>query len=293
MSVETTVIIPTYNRPERLADCLAALMRAVGASVEVVVVDDGGSADLAPVVARYPSARLIRQSNAGPAAARNLGAEVARGEFLVFTDDDCLPAAGWLEALIGACRRSRDALVGGSVRNILSDNPYSAASQALCDFLLLFFEKRPSAMAFFTSNCIACSRATYLALGGFDTRFPLAAAEDRDLGMRWRASGRPMVFVREAVLGHSHHLTLSSFVRQHATYGRGARHLHRIMRERGQSPIKFEVSGFHLQLLLHPFQARSRQPVRQAALLVLSQAAMVYGYVSEMLRSGQDATTLA
>lgn len=285
--VDTTVIIPTYNRPERLRDCLDALMQSTTAPLEVVVVDDGGDVDLAPIVAPFPAVRLVRQANAGPAAARNAGATAARGEYLVFTDDDCLPRVGWSDALVAVCRATPDVLAGGQVENVLTSNAYSAASQALCDFLVWFFERTPSSMAFFTSNSIACRREAFLSIGGFDTTFPLPAAEDRDFGMRWTAAGRPMTFVHTSVLGHSHHLTLSSYVRQHANYGRGARHLHGLMRARGDSPLKVEWARFHVRLLMFPFSAGARRPVQQMLLLVLSQVAMVWGYVSESVRPGR------
>src|SRR5690606_19121212 len=74
-----SIIIPTYNRPAPLHQCLAALRRQAYPpdAVEVIVVDDGSRKRLEPVVASFPGVRLIRQVNAGPAAARNTGAAAA------------------------------------------------------------------------------------------------------------------------------------------------------------------------------------------------------------------------
>ena len=75
-----SVIIPTYNRPEFLRDCVASLLKCGYASLEVIVVDDGSTVDIAEVVAGFePVCTYLRQENQGPAAARNLGFGYAKG----------------------------------------------------------------------------------------------------------------------------------------------------------------------------------------------------------------------
>src|SRR5438874_11758071 len=93
-----SAIIPTRDRPELLADCLATLCQQdIGAgALEIVVIDDGSSSDLEVVVNALPASlatiRLVRQAPAGLTAARNRGAEVATGDFLAYLDDDTLVA---------------------------------------------------------------------------------------------------------------------------------------------------------------------------------------------------------
>jgi GT2 family glycosyltransferase len=225
--------------------------------------------------------RCLRQANAGPAAARNAGAAAARAGFLAFTDDDCQPEPGWVAALRAAQAGDAARLVGGRVTNLLPDNPYSAASQALCDYLYDYFGAAAGAAPFFTSNNIGCDRARFLAIGGFDASFPLAAAEDRDFGLRWRAAGGALAYAPAAVVGHAHRLTLRGFFRQHANYGRGARHLHKVMDGRGDRRPKLEAARFYLGLVSYPLRRPGRARLTQAALLGLSQVAMVAGYLRE------------
>lgn len=95
-----SIIIPTYNRPERLATCIQSLAHLDYSRdrFEVIVVDDGSPMPLEPVVAPFQNkfdVTLIKQPNAGPATARNTGAARASGQFLVFTDDDCMPLIGY------------------------------------------------------------------------------------------------------------------------------------------------------------------------------------------------------
>ena len=108
-----SVIIATYQRPRQLLNCLAALSRQHYAHnrFEVIVVDDGGGISLTKVLERFKNKlnlTLLQQENTGAPAARNAGAARAKGEFLVFTDDDCIPAADWLKCLAEKHKRASD-----------------------------------------------------------------------------------------------------------------------------------------------------------------------------------------
>jgi glycosyltransferase involved in cell wall biosynthesis len=277
--MSVSIVIPSYNRPDRLALCLSALAKLDGGPYEIVVVDDGSAEPLAPVCAQYgANVRCIRQENAGPAKARNTGARAAGGDFIAFTDDDCQPAPGWIRALLAAHAGDPLRLVGGRVDNLLTGNVFAAASQSLCDYLYDYFGADAGAAPFFTSNNMGCARRRFEEIGGFDETFPLAAAEDREFGMRWRETGGQLVYAPEAVVGHAHHLTLGRFWRQHRNYGRGARHLHKVIDRRGTSRPRLESARFYLGLVSYPIRTRQRGGLSQAALLVLSQVAMTRGY---------------
>jgi GT2 family glycosyltransferase len=281
---DIAVVIPSYGRPDRLSSCLAALARQEGGPYRTYVVDDGSPEPLEPVCAGHPWVRYIRQKNAGPATARNAGAAAARAAgagFLCFTDDDCRPHPGWARALVSAQGGEVRHLVGGRVLNALAENVYSSASQSLADYLSEYFREAGGILPFFTSNNIGCSTDLFEELGGFDQSFPLAAAEDRDFCVRWRDRIGPLVYAPDAVVDHAHPLTLRRFWRQHANYGRGARHLHRIMASRGDGRRRREPAGFYAGLLLHPLRARRPAALAQSALMVVSQMAMVAGYAAE------------
>ncbi|MEM8754023.1 MAG: glycosyltransferase [Pseudomonadota bacterium] len=278
-------MVPSYDRPDRLEDCLKALLAAEGA-FPVIVVDDGSPRPLEPICAAFgPRVTCLTQRNAGPAAARNAGAAAARTPFLAFTDDDCRPRPGWVRALRAALEAAPQALIGGRVENGLPENVYAAASQTLCDHLYDYFDAESGSAPFFTSNNIACAKAAFDLMGGFDQSFPLAAAEDRDFGLRWRDRCGPLVYRPDAVIDHFHALDLRRFWRQHRNYGRGARHLHRVMDRRGDERPKREPLGFYLGLVARPLRKGERAGFAQSALLGLSQAAMVSGYVAEDRRA--------
>jgi len=222
-----SIVIPTYNRPAQLAVCLQACARLdyPRDRFEVIVVDDGGVVPLDEVVHQFHGVltlKLLRQENAGPAAARNSGASEARGEFLAFTDDDCSPAPEWLHALAAQCVASPDCAVGGQTRNALTHNLYSTASQLLISYLFSYYNAVPHAARFFPSCNLAFPSKRFRAIGSFDVTYPRAAGEDRELCDRWLHHGYRMIYVAEAVVYHAHDLTFRAFLRQHFHYGQGA-----------------------------------------------------------------------
>ena len=279
-----TVVVPAHGRPGSLRRCLGALarLRAPEGGHEVLVVDDGSPEPLRPVVEEFRDrlpVRSLRQPNAGPAAARNRGAEESEARFLAFTDDDCEPEPDWLVRLVEAAAAEPEGMVGGRTVNALPRNPWSDASQQLVTYLYHYYlPDRPG--AFLTSNNLAVERRAFLDAGGFSERFPDAAAEDRELCRRWRRRGGRLVHVPEAVVRHRHVLGPISFLEQHYRYGRGARRL----RESAEGGADLEPLSFYVDLVRWPLR-RGVSPgaMGRAAILALSQLANVAGYVAAAL----------
>jgi glycosyltransferase involved in cell wall biosynthesis len=96
-----TVVVPTFNRGRSLLDTLESVRAQTVTDFEVVVVDDGSDDDPSPGIDSLGDDRFrcVRQANAGPGAARNHGASIGRGRWLVFLDDDDRADPRWLEAL--------------------------------------------------------------------------------------------------------------------------------------------------------------------------------------------------
>ncbi|MBC7894640.1 MAG: glycosyltransferase [Cytophagaceae bacterium] len=293
-----SVVIPTFRRPEALLACVAALRAQdlAGIPFEIVVVDDAGDdSALRELLAQFSDGPPIRYApvpgRRGPAAARNLGAEIATGEFLAFIDDDCEPDPNWLRAFDRAIRAA-DAdgrvLFGGCVINLDPSNVYATASQNLIDFLYDWYNRDAQRARFFTTNNIAVSRESFLAFGGFDPSFPRAAAEDRDFCDRWREARGRLQSVPDAIVHHVHRLSLPAFVGQHLGYGRGAVYLHEARQRRGAELPRIEPLGFYRKLVLWPFRQDFgwRAPVL-GALAVVSQAAYAFGYYTERFRRGK------
>jgi len=92
--IRLSIIIPVYNRPEYLDDCIGSVLGQLPDDCECVVVDDGSSPDAVLALKRYESAhaaanlRVFYEAHGGASCARNHGLDVARGEFVCFLDGD-------------------------------------------------------------------------------------------------------------------------------------------------------------------------------------------------------------
>jgi GT2 family glycosyltransferase len=296
-----SIIIPTYERPRQLEACLQALTRLDYNRdyFEVIVVDDGGQAPLERVVALFQKqldVTLLSQPNAGPAAARNTAATQAKGEVLAFTDDDCEPAVDWLQTLGLRFAKTTDCAIGGSTINALPENPYSAASQILLDYLYTYYNADRNQARFFASNNLAMPADRFLAVGGFTTTFLRAAAEDRELCDRWLLHGYRLIYAREVIVYHAHFLRLRTFFKQHLNYGSGAYNFHKLRMMRGQVRVRLEPLTFYLNLLRYPsLKSWSPRAALLTALLLVSQVANACGYLmarSKMNRSVEEFTPI-
>jgi GT2 family glycosyltransferase len=291
-----SVVIPTHGRPERLVPCLEALavQDLPRERFEVIIVDDGSPVpptDAVMAVSDRIETALIRQSQTGPAGARNTGAARARGELLVFTDDDCVPDRSWLRTLCETASRAPGAGVGGLTVNLLVGNPCSAASQMLIDYLYETFNRDPDDARFFASNNLALPTASFRRLGGFSETFPLPAGEDRELCDRWHHAGLRLVYTPDAMNGHQHALDLASFWRQHFRYGRGAHEFRRIRSQRGEG-VGFEGISFYARLILRPFsRATWTRALALSGLLLLSQVGNTAGFLWELAREPMRKST--
>ncbi|MGH7504971.1 MAG: glycosyltransferase [Longimicrobiales bacterium] len=278
-----TVVIPTRDRPAELRRCLAGLaaLDFPRARLEVIVVNDGGAASPAAVVAELGHevrVHLIEQPRGGPAVARNAGAALATGKYLAFIDDDCSPDPGWLTALHAAFRITPHALVGGRIENALPDNPYATASQLITSYAYEYYERYPAAERFFTTNNFAVAARGFRAVGGFDTHISAATAEDKEFCDRWRADGQPFVYTEHAVVRHAHRLSLRSFVRQHYNYGRGILCFRVMRRARQRKRLWPEPLSFYYRLLRYPLdRGDGAGRWRSVVLLVVSQVATIAG----------------
>lgn len=218
-SVAASVIIPTRDGEGRLPGLLDALSRqTTDRPWEVIVVEDGSARIPPQTVAQPPAVRLVRQRQGGPGSARNRGASLARGEYLVFVDDDCLPEPQWLEQMLLPFSDPRVVGIKGAYA--------TDQSGVVARFVQAEYEEKFARLArkphvnFVDGYSAAFRRQAFLEAGGFDESFPLPSVEDREFSLRLsRGEGR-LVFNPRAVVRHRHVASFSGYLAKKLKYGR-------------------------------------------------------------------------
>ena len=94
-----SVIIPAYNAQKTIASTIRSIKSLNSPPLECIVVDDGSTDQTCDIVQKEGAILVSAKENQGPGLARNIGAQEAKGEFLAFTDADCVVKADWLEKL--------------------------------------------------------------------------------------------------------------------------------------------------------------------------------------------------
>jgi glycosyltransferase involved in cell wall biosynthesis len=204
MMVTISVVIPTYNRPMPLRRCLNELakQRIDTGVFEVIVVDDGSETDVARSLSdlQLPFRLLVlRQANAGPGAARNLGVHVASGCYCLFLDDDVLPERDLVAAHRSAQNEGGGVVgVGRITTNVLPTADWFARASA--ESLNRGFAKldagEPVGWLSCYSGNLSVPRDAFLAEGGFVADLP--RCEDIELGFRLERSGVPLRYIPTA-----------------------------------------------------------------------------------------------
>jgi len=219
--MDLSVIIPTYNRSVLLERVLLGYSQQTWSPerFEVIVVDDGSADDcstlLEGLAARVPY-RLVRfaQRHSGPAAARNRGVRAARGRFLLFTNDDMLPAPDLVERHPEILHQHPESAVLGFVEwspelKLTDFMSYLAPYGPQFDYTKPEHLESCGVGSFCTAN-ISLAKSWFDA-DGFDEGFPHPVMEDVEIGYRFEKKGLKIRFNRTAVAFHHHEMTTHSF----------------------------------------------------------------------------------
>jgi glycosyltransferase involved in cell wall biosynthesis len=222
-----SVVIPTYNRRERLQKVLCALAEQTCPleQFEVIVVSDGSTdaTDDYLLTARPPFTLVVAtQPNSGPAVARNRGVELARSPLVLFIDDDVVATPTLVEEHLGAHRQSGgDAVVIGPMITPpdFEMRPWVAWEQAMLYKQYAAMNAgvmAPTSRQFYTGN-VSLVRARFVETGGFDARF--RRAEDVELSYRLKRAGVQFVWNPRAIGYHYADRSFDSWLRTARDYG--------------------------------------------------------------------------
>ncbi len=256
MSIRISIVISTYNRLEYLKDLLESwlLVEQPKGGYEIILADDGSKQSpesiVSPYLDRLPI-RFIRLPHRGLSATRQHAMDIAQGQYVLFTDDDCRPSPGLLRHYEQALEVSPNHAMGGPVVNLLTDNIYSETTQAIMTYITDTWNSSGKGASFFTASNLLFPREKLMEIGGFDPTWQ-GTGEDRDLCRSWCEHGLPMSVMPLAVVGHAHRLDFRSFLRQHFNYGRGRWFCEKRRTKQNAGPPDWSGLPFYLKLLIYP-----------------------------------------
>lgn len=203
--------MPVYNGGSAFRHCLEAIERSQFQDWELIVVNDG-STDESETTAEKFGATILKTNRLGPGAARNVGAQIAKGTYVCFVDADCELHPDALSILVETLQESPIDAAFGSY----DDAP--AAPNFVAQYKNLFHhyihqQGREQASTFW-AGCGAIKRSTFNAMGGFnDQVYRQPSVEDIDLGYRIKQAGGKIRLTKTAQVKHHKAWTFNSLTK--------------------------------------------------------------------------------
>ena len=208
-----SVVIPAWNAGDDLDRCLEAVLKSDYPLVECIVVDDASTEPSTAEIARRHGVTLVRmEQQGGPGRARNRGAELARGDVLMFTDADVVLHP---DAIGKAARALQADPEVGAVFGSYDDRPTHPSFLSRYRNLYHHWNHQVGSeeASTFWTGCGAVRRDAFLELGGFSAEFDRPSIEDIELGYRLRAAGHRIRMLKDMQGTHLKQWTLADMVK--------------------------------------------------------------------------------
>ncbi len=214
-----SIIVPTYNRKEKLLKCIKSLQNQDfdHEKYEIIVVDDGSNDGTYQILKKEDVIPLRINERSGPSVARNFGIEKANGKYIAFTDSDCEVPKNWLASFYKAYKENPDIVgVGGSIGN--PGNGVFEKYETACyqkyeaksgEYISKFRDEYPFAL-----GNMSYTKAALELVGGFNEKIPYyCSGEDAQLKGKILKRRKKLLYIPIAVT-HNHTYSISSFYKQ-------------------------------------------------------------------------------
>ena len=253
-----SIIVPVYNRPQEVEELLASLCQQTAKDFEVIIVEDGSAIDCKAVCARYAEQldiHYMTKPNGGPSAARNFGAEHAKGEYLLILDSDIIAPETYIEEIEKElAHEPADAFGGPDAAHPDFSPIQKAISYSMTSFLTtggIRGGKKKMDKFYPRSFNLGVRREVFSALNGFDSN--MRFGEDIDFSIRIFANGYRCRLFPQAWVYHKRRSTFRQFFKQVHNSGIARIHLYQKYPETLKTvhllPAVFTVGVLFLVLL--------------------------------------------
>ncbi len=253
MSIDISIVVPTYNRKEELKNCLNSLLgqNYPKEKYEIIVVDDAADNAVKKIIDQLEKGRLhlqyFRQEHKGPATARNLGMQASIGEIIGFVDDDCAVYADWVKSMVEIHQTNPQIIAVGGLTLASTKKTPVLVSQFLSNCSIETYLDGRREVVFFPTCNVSLKRWA-LEKYKFNETFPSPGGEDLEFFWRLFKEGYRFIWDKEIKTVHYRDDTIIGFLKQAYIYGRGnilAQHIHKdqpLLKELKTGKISFWIA---------------------------------------------------
>jgi len=219
--MKISIIIPTFNRPQSIKRCVESITNNNFKDYEVIVVSDGENLDNDKIIYNWKKdkrIKYIRTRHRGPGSARNEGIKIARGEIVVFLDDDCVVSNNWIKNIYEEHQKNpRIDAIMGKIRQM---NP-GVISNQLYEFEPenYFMWRNNQKISPIKVNNVSYKYRVIRVLKKFVPE--LKTAEDVEWNSRFVKKNMHAIYSKNIEITHEYRTTLKEFIQQTFGFGRG------------------------------------------------------------------------
>lgn len=224
-TMKFSIIVPVYNRPNEMEELLESLKKQSFKDFELVVVEDGSKIKSEEVCNNFRSFFSISyffKENEGPSIGRNFGAEKAQGEYLIFTDSDCILPSNYLSKIVSELTPDIQGYGGPDESHPEFNNMQKAISYSMTSFLTtggIRARKKNEKNYVLRSFNMTILKEAFLKMGGFPTT-KLHPGEDTIFGIDFLKAGYKTKIISEAHVYHKRRNSIKSFYKQIFNFGK-------------------------------------------------------------------------
>jgi glycosyltransferase involved in cell wall biosynthesis len=304
-----SIVIPTFDRPNDLRECLRAIFaQETDRRVEIIVVDNHPESGLTPpVVAEFSGIRLVTEPRRGSAYARNRGLLASRGSIIVWSDDDVVAPAGWLEGLLAPLDDPTVGVVTGNIIPFQLKTSAERLCESCCSLSAgaepftvdgYWFQASPDSVQgweFGTTANVAVRTSVFSdpAVGLFAESLgpgtPIGAGEDPYFFYRVLKAGYRLQYLSDVWVWHKHRSTSRHLRRQVYNYAKSAvgYHTMTLLRDgdqRSRASLFGGLQRHYLTRLVAAARGRIDVPVSLVAVEIAGHVAGGFSFAASELR---------
>lgn len=220
-----SIVVPVYNRPDEMKELLDSIEKQEFNDFELVVIEDGStikSEDICNAYADKFSINYQYKNNEGPSIGRNVGAKLAQGEYLIFTDSDCILPANYLSTIANSITPEHQGYGGPDESHPDFNDLQKAISYSMTSMLTtggIRARKKNEKNYVLRSFNMTILKDAFLKMGGFPaTR--LHPGEDTIFGIDFLKAGYKTKIIPEAHVYHKRRNSIQSFYKQVSNFGK-------------------------------------------------------------------------